>query len=137
MVHSFQRHRRRLGVSERSQGSGSEFSHSRLGLVEERYHPRYFPLLRDWSADRLGRILERGDRRGVCEMGQRYGVGAWDRRLHRQGDRGWRLSQNRARRRGHVALRHYVQPPTLAPALRPRRKALAALLSGFYAQQTL
>ena len=84
MVHSFQRDRWRLGVSERSQGGGVEFSHSRLELVEERHHSRDFSLLRDGSADRLGRIVERGDRRGICEMGQRHGVGAWDRRLYRR-----------------------------------------------------
>ena len=45
MVHSFQRDRWRFGVSQRSQGGGGEFSHSRLGLVEERYYSRRsFPI---------------------------------------------------------------------------------------------
>ena len=70
VVHSFQRDRWRFGVSERSQGGGVEFSHSRLELVEKRHYSRDLSLLRDRSVDCLGRIVERGDRCGICEMGQ-------------------------------------------------------------------
>jgi len=70
VVHSFQRDRWRFGVSERSQGGGVEFSHSRLELVEKRHYSRDLSLLHNRSADCLGRIVERGDRCGICEMGQ-------------------------------------------------------------------
>ena len=53
-----------------------------------------------------------------------HGIGAYI----AEGDRGRRLSQNRARRRDDVDLRHYVQPPAVASLIRSRRKAPAARL---------
>ena len=54
-------------------------------------------------------------------------VAAGRRLLYRRGDRQGRLSEDRARRRDDVDLRHAVQPAVLAPALRLRRAAPAPL----------
>ena len=76
---------------------------------------------------RLGRLVERLDRRRIGQMEGPDRRRARRRRLYRRGDRQGRLPENRARRRHDVDLRHPVQPPVLAPALRLCRAAPAPL----------
>ena len=68
MVHSVQRDRGRAGLSERPQGSGEEFRHPGMGLVDQGHDPRHLPVLRHRGPDRVRRLVERGDRRGIRQI---------------------------------------------------------------------
>ena len=81
--------------------------------------PGHLPLLRHRRTDGLGRVLERRYRGRICEDGvttrsRRTGSGAYI----AAGDRSRKFSANRAWRRCHVRLRHHVQPPAVASAVR-------------------
>ncbi len=88
MVHSVQCHRRREHLPQRSARGGGDLSCSRLGLVDQGDAAGRLPLLRHRRLDRLGRLMERRHRRGICQMGQPDGDRAWHRRLYCQGDPG-------------------------------------------------
>ena len=90
--------------------------------------PGRLPLLCHRRADGLGRLVERGDRRRICQMGQRNRDGAWHRRLYRQGDGSRRLPAHRARRRHDVDFRDLSEPLFLAAALALCRAPPAAFV---------
>ena len=71
MVHSVQCHRRREHVPQRSARGGGDLSRPGLGLVDQGDAAGRLPLLRHRRPDRLGRLMERRHRRGICQMGQR------------------------------------------------------------------
>ena len=75
-------------------------------------------LLPDRRDHRLGRLVERLDRRRIRQVEGPHRRRPGRRLLYRPGDRQGRLSAHRARRRDDVAVRHAVQPAVLAPALR-------------------
>ncbi len=70
-----------------------ELRHQGANLVEGRHSARRVPLLCHRGADRFGRVVERGHRRRICEMGRRQGRRARHRRLYRPGDGSRRLSR--------------------------------------------
>ena len=123
MVHPVQCHRRRPGLSQRSPGGVAQLRHPRPGLVVQGDAAGHLPLLRDGCADRVRRVLERRHRRRVRQGRRQDRDRAGDRLLHRHRHPARRLPGNRAGRRGHERLRHRVQPPALAPAVRARRAA--------------
>ena len=86
-------------------------------------------LLPDRRDNRLGRLVERLDRRRIRQMEGPQRGGQGRRLLYRRGDRQGRLSAHRAWRRDDVAVRDAVQPAVLAQALRLRGAAPAALES--------
>jgi NitT/TauT family transport system permease protein len=75
MVHSFQCHRWHLAFQTISRRRCRIFVFA-AGIVEERDHPRHFPY---YVTGALTLRADRGTRRrrGICEMGQRHGGGAW------------------------------------------------------------
>ena len=88
--------------------------------------PGIFPLLRHRCADGLGRLVERRDRRRICESGRPHRNRAGHRLLYRDRDGKGRFPPDRARRGGDERLRHTLQPHALAPALRHRGEAAAS-----------
>ena len=99
MVHRVQHDRRRGGVSQRPARGGGEFPRPRLGLVAAGDPARRRALLPHRRDHRLGRLVERLDRRRIRQVEGPDGRRARRRRLYRRGDRQGRLPQDRARRR--------------------------------------
>ena len=98
---------------------GEQFPHRRLAVVAQGDDPGDLAVLRDRRDHRLGRLVERRDRRrggvaGATRKLTAHGLGAYI----AAGDRTRRHGAHRARRRRDVRLRRAVQPPALAAALR-------------------
>ena len=87
MVYRVQHDRRRGGLPQRPARGGGQFPRSRLGLVAAGDPARHRALLPDRRHHRVGRLVERLDRRRICQVEGPYGRRAWRRRLYRRGDR--------------------------------------------------
>jgi NitT/TauT family transport system permease protein len=121
------RWRRRL--PERSARSRRQLPSERMALVGEGDAARHLSLLRHGRDHRVGRLVERVDRRGGRKLGQHPSDRDRPRLLHRACDRSRRFSEGRARHRRDVRDGDAVQPPALAAALRLRRTSPSSRLS--------
>ena len=91
MVHCFQHDRRRGGLSQRSPGGGGEFPRAWLAMVEAGHHSGHHALLHNGRDHRLGRLVERLDRRRIRKVEGPYRRRRRRRLLYRPGDRQGRL----------------------------------------------
>ena len=87
MVHPVQRDRGRQRVSERPSRRRRLFPPQGMALVGQGHPARHFPLLHHRRHHRLGRIVERLDRRGSGELGRHPSDGHRSRRLYSHRDR--------------------------------------------------
>ena len=99
-------------------------------MVAARNASRHRALLSDRRNYRVRRFVEREHRRRTRQLEARHGERAWPGGVYRGGDHARRLSAHRARHGGDERVRDRLQPLAVAPALRLRRQAAAARLSG-------
>ena len=90
--------------------------------------PGIFPVLHHRRDHRVGRLVERLDRRGSRKLGRHPSDRQRSRRLYRDRDRSRRLPARRARHRRDVHSGDAVQPAALEAALRLRRAAPSSRL---------
>src|SRR6185437_2872877 len=126
MVHPVQRDRRRLGHPARTARRGHQSAGEGPSVVAQDRAARRLPILCHRRHHGVGRLLERGHRRGSRDMGQPHAARPRARRLYRGRDPGGKLSSHRAGHRHDELLCRGGEPAVLAPALLVRRTALSS-----------